>query len=98
MRLKPRSGYLAVCSTLLYCSVQVAEVESHDVWITTTQDVDGTLSAQVHHGHPGDRKTPDADKVLELNVVDQDQKTISLLPGMTNTILDGMPVLLTQPI
>jgi len=98
MHLNPCSGYLGLVSILLSCCVLVAEAEAHEVWITTTQDGEGRLSVQVHHGHPGDRKTPDADKVLELNAVDTDQKTISLLPGMTNTMLDGMPVLLTRPI
>lgn len=98
MPIHPRTGYLAVFSILLSSSVLGPGADAHDVWITTKQDREGTLSAQVQRGHPGDRKTPDADKLLELNVLDRDQQTISLLLGITTTSLDGMPVLLTQPI
>ena len=98
MQLESRSGYLTVFPILLSSCMLVAEADAHDVWITTTQDSEGTLSAQVHHGHPGDRKTPDPDKLFELNALGRDQKTISLLPGITSTLVDGMPVLRAEPI
>ena len=97
MQLNPH-GYLAVFSSLLYCCVLVTEADSHDIWITTEQDVPGTMRAMVHHGHPGDRKTPDPDKLFELNLLVDGQLTRSLLPGIKSASQDGIPILKTEPI
>ena len=73
-------------------------IDAHDVWITTIHDGTGGLQAVVNHGHPGDRKVPDLDKLFELDVITGEQKRRSLLPGIRSTMLDGVPVLITEPI
>jgi len=97
MQLNPH-GYLAVFSSLLYCCVLVTQADSHDIWITTMQDKLGTMYAIVHHGHPGDRKTPDADKLFEFNMLADGQATRSLLPGLKSRSQGGIPVLITEPV
>jgi uncharacterized GH25 family protein len=97
MQLNIRNGYFAVFSTLLYCCVLVTDADSHDIWITTKQDEAGTIYAIVHHGHPGDRKTPDPDKLFEFNMLADGQSTRSLLPGIKSASQGGIPVLITEP-
>ena len=92
-----RNGYLAVFYALLYCCVLVTEADSHDIWITTKQDAAGTIYAMVHHGHPGDRKTPDPDKLFELNLLADGQAARPLLPGIKSAVQGGVPVLITEP-
>jgi nickel transport protein len=73
-------------------------IDAHDVWITTIQDGTGALQAVVNHGHPGDRKVPDPDKLFELDFITGEQRRHSLLPGIKSTMLDGIPVLITEPL
>lgn len=97
MQLNSRNGYLAVFSTLLYCGVLATEADSHDIWITTKQDEAGAIYVIVHQGHPGDRKTPDPDKLFELNMLVDGQSARSLLPGIKSASQGGVPVLVTEP-
>ncbi len=90
-----------VCKAVLsFVSVLVAvsSVSAHDVWITVEQDPTGTLRAMVHHGHPGDRKTPDQDKLFEFNLLAEGHSRRSLLPGITSASQGGIPVLITEPL
>jgi uncharacterized GH25 family protein len=77
--------------------VVASTVSAHDVWITVEQDPTGSLRAIVHHGHPGDRKTPDPDKLFEFNMLADGQSTRSLLPGIKSASQGGIPVLITEP-
>ncbi|HXX76298.1 MAG TPA: DUF4198 domain-containing protein [Nitrospiraceae bacterium] len=78
--------------------VAACPVNAHDVWITTDGDPAGNLRAMVHHGHPGDRETPDPDKLIEFDVFVDGQVTRSLLPGIKSASQDGIPILKTEPI
>lgn len=75
----------------------VSHAEAHDVWITTVQDTATTFQAIVHHGHPGDRKTPDPDKLFEFDVFGGAQSQLSLIPGITRAVDNNIPVLMTEP-
>ncbi|MEP6886756.1 MAG: DUF4198 domain-containing protein [Nitrospirales bacterium] len=80
------------------CLVLTASyADAHDVWITTMQDTAATFQAIVHHGHPGDRKTPDPDKLFEFDVFGSAQLQPSLLPGITRTVRDNIPILIAEP-
>jgi uncharacterized GH25 family protein len=77
--------------------IAVSSASAHDVWITVEQISTGQVRAIVHHGHPGDRKTPDSDKLFELNVFALGHATRSLLPGITSASQGSIPVLITEP-
>lgn len=95
-----RRGILACRPVLIFVSILIAvsSVSAHDVWMTVEQSPTGQLRAIVHHGHPGDRKTPDPDKLFELNVLAHGHATRSLLPGITSASQEGIPVLITDPV
>ncbi|MEO6201765.1 MAG: DUF4198 domain-containing protein [Nitrospirales bacterium] len=76
----------------------IGEAHAHDVWIMIMPDGAATLRAVVHHGHPGDPKTPDPDKLFEFIMQGSRQPTQSLLAGVTVTLQDGIPVLMTNPL
>lgn len=71
---------------------------AHDVWITTEQDGGGNVYALVHHGHPGDPKNPDVDKLFRFTIEGNRGLSRSLLSGITPTLHDGLPVLKTTPL
>ena len=71
---------------------------AHDVWITIAPEQEGTIRALVHHGHPGDRKTPDPDKLFEFIMRENQEPVHSLLPGITRAQQGGLPVLITDPV
>ncbi|MDQ6734950.1 MAG: DUF4198 domain-containing protein [Nitrospirota bacterium] len=73
-----------------------SHADAHDVWITTVQDAATTFQAIVHHGHPGDRKTPDPDKLFEFDVFGGAQSQPSLLPGIARAVQQNIPVLITE--
>jgi nickel transport protein len=80
------------------CFVPVfPQAEAHDVWITTVQE-GAALRAIVHHGHPGDRKMPEPDKLFEFNAIGNRRHQQSLLSGITRAVQNGMPVLMTEPL
>ena len=85
---------------LIFVSILIAvsSVSAHDVWMTVEQNPTGQVRAVVHHGHPGDRKTPDQDKLFELNMLAHGHATRSLLPGITSASQGGIPVLITEPV
>jgi len=72
-----------------------ASAFAHDVWVTTVQAPDG-MGALIHHGHPGDRKSPDPDKLFELRVIGPDGQDRRQPLTLTPMVLDGVPVLLTS--
>ena len=78
--------------------VIAVSANAHDVWITIVPDREGTIRALVHHGHPGDRKTPDPDKLFEFIMRGNQEAVHSLLPGITRSQQDGLPVLMTDPV
>lgn len=81
---------------ILYLSSTSAD--AHDVWITAKQNDAGAIIATVHHGHPGDRKTPDPDKLFEFIVQrPSDQQSVHLTNARSTTE-DGHPVLVMEPI
>lgn len=71
---------------------------AHDIWITTMTDEAGAQRAVLNHGHPGDRKAPDPDKLFEWTVIGGKESGRSLLPGLRGVQLDGIPVLLSAPL
>lgn len=87
-------------AALLVVSVLVVAcpVSAHDVWVTVDKNQIGSLRAMVHHGHPGDMKTPDQDKLFEFNMFAEGQSKRSLLPGIKNASQGNMPVLITEPV
>jgi nickel transport protein len=95
-----RRGIHVCKAVLIFVSVLVAvtSVSAHDVWITVEQDPTGALRAMVHHGHPGDRKTPDRDKLFEFNLLAEGHSRRSLLPGITSASQGSIPVLITEPL
>lgn len=78
--------------------VIAVSANAHDVWITIAPEREGTIRALVHHGHPGDRKTPDPDKLFEFIMRGNQESVSSLLPGITRAQQDGVPVLITDPV
>ena len=95
MHLWIRAQQLSMVFVGLFAAVSAT---AHDVWITIVPEREGTIRALVHHGHPGDPKTPDPDKLFELMVQGSRQPPQSLLPGITRTLQDGLPVLVTDPV
>jgi uncharacterized GH25 family protein len=95
-----RRGIFAFRPVLIFVSILIAvsSVSAHDVWMTVEQSSTGQVRAMVHHGHPGDRKTPDPDKLFALNVLAHGHATRSLLPGITSASQGGIPVLITEPV
>lgn len=95
-----RPGILAckVVWTFVSVLIAVSSVRVHDVWITVEQDPTGSLRAMVYHGHPGDRKIPDRDKLFEFNVLAEGQLRHSPLSGINSASRDGIPVLITWPL
>jgi uncharacterized GH25 family protein len=68
--------------------------QAHDVWMTSEMRPD-SLQMVIHHGHPGDRKRPDPDKLFELRAFAPDgEEDQSLQGSVTPAIRDGYPVLL----
>ena len=75
--------------------VIAVSANAHDVWITIVPEREGTIRALVHHGHPGDRKNPDADKLFQFTVEGNRGPSRSLLSGIKPTLYGGFPVLKT---
>lgn len=74
-------------------------VEAHDIWITTSDERDGGHRAIVNHGHPGDRKVPDPDKLFTLDIFTGTQSQTSLLPGIMRAVHhNSIPILITAPL
>jgi len=71
-------------------------VLAHDIWITTLAEGSGAVRAVVNHGHPGDRKPPDPDKLFEFVIVGPGQSPRTLLTGIEPATYDGHPVLMTS--
>jgi uncharacterized GH25 family protein len=71
---------------------------AHDVWITTEAASIGKIRAVIHHGHPGDRKVPDPDKVIELLLYRPDRPPESVLKNLASLPAAQPPVLKTAPI
>ena len=71
---------------------------AHDVWVTVEQEATGSLRAMVHHGHPGDRKVPDPDKLFEFDLIGPEHARRSLLPEIQSVVQANIPVLLTTPL
>ena len=69
--------------------------QAHDVWITFLPGLNDSLRAVINHGHPGDRKTPDPDKLFELRVVGPDGREQQMRPEGMPQMLEGIPVLVT---
>jgi uncharacterized GH25 family protein len=88
-----RAAFLAL---LTITTLAHTEARAHDVWLTTERDASGSASVLVHHGHPGDRKTPDVDKLFELTAYDVGGGAVSLLPGVVSAVHGGVPVLVTE--
>lgn len=96
-----RRHVIHACMTaLIFGSVLVvaSAVTAHDVWVTVDHDQAGNLRAMVHHGHPGDRKIPDSDKLFELDTIGPDHVRRSLLPGIQSVHQTNVPILLTAPL
>jgi nickel transport protein len=68
---------------------------AHDVWMTPDMRPDG-LQMVIHHGHPGDRKRPDPDKLFDLRAFAPDRQVRSLPGSLTSATRDGNPVLLVS--
>ena len=85
-------------SALMMLSFVASPTGAHDVWITTVPEGASHIRAVVHHGHPGDRKTPDPDKLFELILQRGQHPPQSLLPGIKSTLQNGLPVLMTDPV
>ena len=87
-------------AVLIFGSVLVVAcpVDAHDVWVTVDQNQTGNLRAMVHHGHPGDRKTPDPDKLFEFDAIGSDHTRRSLLPEIQSVRQANIPILITAPL
>ena len=85
---------LIAVSVLVIASVATA----HDVWVTVDHTQTGRLRAMVHHGHPGDRKVPDPDKLFEFDVIGADHARRSLLPQISSVLQANIPILITAPL
>ena len=72
--------------------------QAHDVWITFLPGVHGILLPVINHGHPGDRKAPDPDKLYQLRVIAPSGPGETVPPTGRSQTLDGVPVLLMAPI
>lgn len=89
-------GAGAWCSVL--GSVLLAGIaQGHDIWMTPESGSEG-VQFVIHHGHPGDRKPPDPDKLVELRVIEPDGRDVKVPPAAAPGMLDGFPVLLPAPI
>jgi uncharacterized GH25 family protein len=73
-------------------------VAAHDVWITMVQEEAGLAKAMINHGHPGDRKPPDLEKLFEFDVIEDGRRGRSLLPVTKPDLQEGAPVLSTVPL
>ncbi len=93
-----RNQHRWLVPALLGLALEASQVDAHDVWITTMQDTPATFQAIVHHGHPGDRKTPDPDKLFEFDIFGSAQPQLSLLPGITRSVHRNIPILITEPL
>jgi uncharacterized GH25 family protein len=68
---------------------------AHDVWLTTAGDA-AHRRAIVNYGHPDDRPPAFADKVVDLVAIAKGG-SVSLLKGMEQTTIKGIPVAQTKP-
>ncbi len=82
----------SVMMGLLLPSIAMA----HDVWITTLPNNSGMTAVTIHHGHPGDRKVPDPDKLIELLSYRDRGLPESLLSGVRSIQREGLPLLVTE--
>ncbi|MGH7182410.1 MAG: DUF4198 domain-containing protein [Nitrospiraceae bacterium] len=89
------SKWKQLLSLVIIGVLAAGSASAHDVWITTEQDGDGNVYALVHHGHPGDPKNPDADKLFHFIVEGNRGSSQSLLSGIKQTLHGGIPVLKT---
>lgn len=70
---------------------------AHDVWMTAAVDESGRIQVLVHHGHPGDRKRPDPDKLFD--VILHDGRTREPFPTEFQPVIqDGLPILRSEPL
>lgn len=92
-----RVGGIAVTFVLLGGFLPAGLVQAHDVWMIPETGPAG-LQVVIHHGHPGDRKTPDPDKLFELRAIGPDGQD-RLPPGVfAPAMREGNPVLLAPPL
>lgn len=97
------NSHMSLSNLLRVCVVQailggagLAGVgQAHDVWITFLPGLNDSLRAVINHGHPGDRKAPDPDKLFELRVVGPDGWERPVRPEGIPQMLEGIPVLVT---
>lgn len=88
-----------VMTLLTTLQAMLLRAEAHDIWITTSDEKDGSHRAIVNHGHPGDRKVPDPDKLFALDIFTGTQSQTSLLPGIMRAVHhNGIPILITAPL
>ena len=90
----------ACMAVLIFVSVLAfaSAVNAHDIWMTVERDASGSLRALVHHGHPGDRKIPDPDKLFEFDLIGADHARRSLLPEIQSVLQANIPILITAPL
>ena len=96
-------GYMSLSALLRVCVIQAilggvwlaGIAQAHDVWITFLPSLDGGFRAVINHGHPGDRKAPDPDKLFELSVIGPDGRERQVRPEGIPQMLEGIPVLVT---
>lgn len=71
---------------------------AHDVWLTVLDQPTGTRRAVINHGHPGDRKIPDPDKLFELDVLAGNDRIESLLGHVETGSVGDIAVLISDPL
>jgi uncharacterized GH25 family protein len=72
-------------------------VFAHDVWLTTIPEGNGAFRAVIHHGHPGDRKNPDPDKLFELDLIRENGNRRPLIDRVVPSLHADLPVLISKP-
>lgn len=95
---RSRSKYCLLHLVLAFGCFFALPIDAHDVWITVLDEPTGTRRAVINHGHPGDRKVPDPDKLFELEVLTPPHASTSLLDKVQSLHLEEIPVLLTEPL
>jgi len=92
-----RNGSLTAVVVLLGGFLPAGLAQAHDIWMTPEAGPAG-VQVVIHHGHPGDRKVPDPDKLIDLCVIGPDGQD-RLPPGsLVPAMRDGNPVLLVPPL
>lgn len=81
-----------------FVCLMTTSAATHDVWLTTIREGEGTIRALVHYGHPGDRSAPITDKLFEFRVMGDDRHWRSLLTGLQPGVHDDAPILQSMPL